>query len=313
MSRPPAGSSKKTMFSQDDYLAPLPLPTGQKPSDCLNIIWRKNDTFLDISHYSIGSAVALAWFQITFFLALTFTLNHFAPLAVWPMLLLGSVMVGMFILFLILILTRPAPLPMRFNRQRREVCYLHKNGAYWIVPWESVIATASQVSSTSQGGRITQGVLIISLENPDPEACDNTPDVTLSFNCGGGETAMALWECVRTYMEVGPDAITDNTSRFTRTKGILASYLDDLRDAAKRKGWFMTLLWDGFFGVFVFNTLLADLLERKKLYPLPDLDHPDIIEWSKPLPPEQWAKPSAELQAAFARLQAAADPARPAL
>ncbi|BAP40718.1 putative uncharacterized protein [Pseudomonas sp. StFLB209] len=116
---------------------------------------------------------------------------------------------------------------------------------------------------------------------------------------------MALWECIRTYMEVGPDAVVSiGTSRFTRTKGIFASYLDDLKEAAKRKGWFLTLLWDGFFGLFVFNVLLADYLERKKLYPLPDLDHPDIIEWSKPLPPEQWARPSAEFQAALAEYEA---------
>ncbi|GAB7529970.1 hypothetical protein PS3A_23810 [Pseudomonas sp. 3A(2025)] len=124
----------------------------------------------------------------------------------------------------------------------------------------------------------------------------------MGFGCGGGETAMALWECVRTYMEVGPDAVTDTTDRFSRKKGILATYLDDVLNAAKRKGWFMTLLWEGFFGLFIFNTLLIDVLERWKLYPLPDLDHPDIIEWSKPLPREQWASPSPELQAALAKM-----------
>ncbi|EPM97719.1 hypothetical protein A258_07917, partial [Pseudomonas syringae pv. actinidiae ICMP 19104] len=40
MSSHPAGTCQKKLFSQNDYLAPLPLPTGQQPVDSLNIIWR---------------------------------------------------------------------------------------------------------------------------------------------------------------------------------------------------------------------------------------------------------------------------------
>ena len=61
MSTPPAGTTEKRMFSRNDYLAPLPIPTGRKPSDVLNIIWRKNEVFLDIGNYSIGSAVMVLW------------------------------------------------------------------------------------------------------------------------------------------------------------------------------------------------------------------------------------------------------------
>jgi hypothetical protein len=41
----PAGTTKKRLLSRNDYLAPLPIPTGRKPSDVLNVIWRKNDVF----------------------------------------------------------------------------------------------------------------------------------------------------------------------------------------------------------------------------------------------------------------------------
>ncbi|PSS48258.1 hypothetical protein C6382_21005 [Pseudomonas sp. BBP2017] len=51
MSTPPAGTTKKRLLSHKDYLAPLPIPTGRKPSDVLNTIWRKNEVFLDISNY----------------------------------------------------------------------------------------------------------------------------------------------------------------------------------------------------------------------------------------------------------------------
>ncbi len=44
----PVGSSRKGLLSQDDYLAPPHIPTGQPPKDVLNTIWRKNDVFLDI-------------------------------------------------------------------------------------------------------------------------------------------------------------------------------------------------------------------------------------------------------------------------
>jgi hypothetical protein len=61
MSTPPVGTTKKRLLSRNDYLAPLPIPTGRKPSDVLNIIWRKNKVFIDIGNYSIGSAVMVIW------------------------------------------------------------------------------------------------------------------------------------------------------------------------------------------------------------------------------------------------------------
>ncbi|VVP61884.1 hypothetical protein PS870_06470 [Pseudomonas fluorescens] len=46
------------------------------------------------------------------------------------------------------------------------------------------------------------------------------------------------------------------------------------------------------------------MLQTWKLSPPPDLDYPDIIEWSKPLPPEQWAKRSPELEVAITKREA---------
>jgi hypothetical protein len=72
MSTPPAGTTKKRLLSRNDYLAPLPIPTGRKPSDVLNVIWRKNDVFLDVGSYSIGSAVMVMWPSVMVFLAMSF-------------------------------------------------------------------------------------------------------------------------------------------------------------------------------------------------------------------------------------------------
>jgi hypothetical protein len=298
MSTPPAGTTKKRLLSRNDYLAPLPIPTGRKPSDVLNVIWRKNEVFLDVGNYSIGSAVMVMWPMVMLFLGLAYFFED--PDA----LVLGACIMVIPILLLIHGLFREVPLPVRFNRQRREVCVPRDDGEYWIVPWETVTAAATQQSSVSQAGRTTMGLLIIGFENPDPQAKEDNKHYSLGFNCGGGTTAMALWECMRSYMEIGPEAVEDQTARFDWSKGIWATYLDDLVKAAKLRGWPLTLLWEGFCGIFIFNTLLIDVLERWKLNPPPDLPYPDIIEWSKPLPPEQWAKRSPELEAAIAEREA---------
>ena len=303
MSTPPAGTTKKRMFSRNDYLAPLPIPTGRKPSDVLNIIWRKNEAFLDVGNYSIGSAVMVLWPMVVLFAFMGYLFrNDHDDMHIFAV--MTTFIIGVPTFFLIQGLFREVPLPIRFNRQRREVCVPRENGEYWIVPWETVTAAATQQSSVSQAGKATMGLLVIGFENPDPQATEDNKHFSLGFNCGGGTTAMALWECMRSYMEIGPEAVEDQTARFDRSKGIWATYLDDLIKAAKLRGWFVTVLWEGFCGIFIFNTLLIDVLERWKLNPPPDLPHPDIIEWSKPLPADDWAKPSPELEAAIAQREA---------
>ena len=302
MSTPPAGTTKKGMFSRNDYLAPLPIPTGEKPSDVLNIIWRKNEVFLDIGNYSIGSAVMVLWPGVMLFLAMAYGLRNVAPDLSSFTLIGGGVITGVPALFLIQGLFREVPLPIRFNRQRREVCVPRDNGEYWIVPWETVTAAATQQSSVSQAGKATMGLLVIGFENPDPQATEDNKHFSLGFNCGGGTTAMALWECMRSYMDIGPDAAPDAVA--LNSGANLRYYIDYMTDKASERGWFLTLLWEGVFGVFIFNAPLATYLQRRKLYPPPDLPYPDIIEWSKPLPADDWAKRSAELEEAIAKREA---------
>ncbi|MEG1039656.1 MAG: hypothetical protein RSE94_07025 [Pseudomonas sp.] len=296
MSTPPAGTTKKRLFSRNDYLAPLPIPTGRKPSDVLNIIWRKNVVFLDIGNYSIGSAVMMiSLMGILFTLMYCITSNS---------IILGGglIIVGIPVCILIQSLFRVVPLPVRFNRQRREVCVPQADGEYWIVPWESVTAAATQHSSVSQGGKVTMGLLVIGFENPDPQANDEHKHYSMGFYCGGGTTAMALWECIRSYMEIGPDAAPEAVA--LDSGGSLRFFIDYMKDKAKTRGWFLTILWEGLVGTIIFNAPLAVYLQRKKLYPPPDLTYPAIIEWSKPLPPEQWAKRSPELEIAIAEREA---------
>jgi hypothetical protein len=293
MSTPPAGTTKKRIFSRDDYLAPLPIPTGENPEDVLNTIWRKSEVFIDIGNYSIGSAVMTMWPMVMLFLGLSYALNDL------DILILGVLIMVIPIFFLIQGLFREVPLPVRFNRQRREVCVPREDGNYWIVPWESVTAAATQHSSTSQAGKNTMGLLIIGFENPDPLAKEDNKHFWFGFNCGGGTTAMALWECTRSYMEIGPDAVPDSRvgiAPYEKTQ--IGSIITDLR-----KGNLLGVLW-GIFCITILGTYLAEKLQNLKLSYPPDLTHPDIIEWSKPLPPEQWAKRSPELEHAIAKREA---------
>jgi hypothetical protein len=296
---------------RNDYLAPLPIPTGRKPSDVLNIIWRKNEVFLDIGNYSIGSGVMTMWLMVMVVLAMSFFTRNLNSDFSRDILILGSVIVGIPALFLIQGLFREVPLPVRFNRQRREVCVPREDGEYWIVPWESVTAAATQQSSVSQAGKATMGLLIIGFENPDPLATEDNQHFSLGFNCGGGTTAMALWECMRSYMEIGPQVLpTTNDFEGGREKllgrsvfwGICCAYLDGIRQhlVAQEVGKAAWLV----IGAVFLGAPLAMMLQEWKLSPPPDLPHPDIIEWSKPLPPEHWAKRSPELEAAIAQREA---------
>ena len=299
MSTPPAGTTKKRMFSRNDYLAPLPIPTGEKPQDVLNTIWRKNDVFLDIGNYSIGSAVMVLWPGVMLFLSLAYGLRNISPDVSAFALIGGGIITGIPALFIIQGLFREVPLPVRFNRQHREVCVPRDNGEYWIVPWETVTAAATQQSSVSQAGKATMGLLVIGFENPDPLAKEDNKHFSLGFNCGGGTTAMALWECMRSYMEIGPEAVPVSrvgVAPYEETQ--IGSIISDLR-----KGNLFGVLW-GIFCITILGTYLAEKLQDLKLSHPPDLPYPDIIEWSKPLPPEQWAKRSPELEEAIAKREA---------
>src|SRR5690606_4030140 len=144
---------------------------------------------------------------------------------------------GIPILILLHSLTQPVPLPIRFNRQRREVCVPQKDGGYWIVPWEQVTAAATAVSSIGQHGKTTQGMLVVRFTNPDPNVREADRHFTLGFSCGGGTTAMCLWECMRSYMEIGPQAVPHLND------------LDNLRENLGGKGPFWGAWWTYYLGI----------------------------------------------------------------
>ncbi|KES22951.1 MULTISPECIES: hypothetical protein [Pseudomonas] len=288
MTLPPAGSQKQGLFSREDYLAPPAIPTGQPPRDVLNTIWRKNEVFLDIGQYSIGSFVIMLWPQLL--IAIWLLINVRDDGELFSMFsILFSFVIGIPLLMLLYSLAKPVSLPTRFNRQRREVCVPQKDGSYWIVPWETVVAQAIAMDSVGRHGKTTQGMLVVGFKNPDPNAKEGERDCSMGFSCGGGTTAMCLWECIRSYMEIGPKAVPDTRLGYrpyeeTQIGSIITSL---------RKGDILDVL-HGLFFVICLGTYFSEKLQNLKLAPPPDLTDPNIVEWSKPIPPEQWAKRSPE-------------------
>ncbi|KES22950.1 MULTISPECIES: hypothetical protein [Pseudomonas] len=312
MTLPPAGSQKQGLFSREDYLAPPAIPTGQPPRDVLNTIWRKNEVFLDIGQYSIGSFVMILWPLVlisVLYLYFSWTegaIDYFGGSA-----LLIFLVVGVPLLMLLYSLTKPVPPPTRFNRQRREVCVPQKDGSYWIVPWETVVAQAIAMDSVGRHGKTTQGMLVVGFKTPDPNAKEGERDCSMGFSCGGGTTAMRLWECMRSYMEIGPEAVPlendlEGTRKLLGGRGAIWGSIWMFYAGIKKHllaKEFGKALWL-IFTIVAFGTPLAAMLQTWKLAPPPDLTDPAIVEWSAPLPPEQWAKRSPEWDEAIRQREA---------
>lgn len=295
-----AGTTRSGPLWQDDYLAPPAIPTGEKASDVLNVIWRKNDVFLDIGEWALGSAVMVLHAGFFTAIAVLLLTGGFGG-ANLGLTVLYSIVMGIPILILLYGLTKPVPPPIRFNRQRREVCIQHKDGSVWFVPWESVKAIGTAVSSVGQHGRSTQGLLVIGFPNPkwNGKSAEGK-EYSLGLSCGGGRTAMVMWECIRSYMEIGPEAAPRCTYEGTKRQSFVSVLWMMLSQVGSklRKGDIPGVLYDLFF-IICLGAPLAGYLQVQKLAPPPDLTAPEAVEWSKPLPPEQWAKRSPELERAI--------------
>ena len=120
---------------------------------------------------------------------------------------------------------------------------------------------------------------------------------------------MAQWECIRSFMEIGPDAVPENSLNKANEvvqrggylgmwKGVALQLVDELRHGKFAKAC-MTFL-----GLTIFGIPWLAVLDTRKLAKIPDLTTPEVVEWSKPLPPKQWAKRSPELERAIAEREA---------
>lgn len=303
-----AGEVEQGLLWKQEHLAPLPIPTGQPASDLMNIIWRKNEVYLDIGSF----AMAAGWLTLHMGTVLVIvssiwiasTGDYWASLAILAV--MGGGLMGTLWYLFIKQWRKPLTPPIRFNRQRREVCITEPDGSYWFVPWERVYAIAPSATNLGTYGATKHGSLLLWFPLKDQEHETYGPDKkgwVLMVNPGGGISSMAQWECIRSFMEIGPDAAPDPSIIRNKGMSLWQSFTHDFRTAVKSRGWLLAFLWEGL-GSVVFNGFLLEHLLRKKLAHIPDLTAPEVVEWSKPLPPAQWAKRSPELELAIAEREA---------
>lgn len=179
--------------------------------------------------------------------------------------------------------------PIRFNRQRREVAYVAKRGQPpRFVPWEEVIACVTSGKVVTQYGTHNSFSLMIGIR--DSASGDvvwiTVPTASLML-------AISEWEAIRGYMEEGLSAVPRPISEEYQ-EGTVA-YFHMCREMYRDEHCYLRYLF-GFILIqfcsgWTLPCHIAAWVER-----LPKTSFPkSVVAWSKPLPPEQWQKPSAEL------------------
>jgi hypothetical protein len=316
------------------YLAPLPLPTPLPPHG--PHIGELNEVYMD---FGLGSPQVFMW-QMTLGgpFCITFSVIFLFPLFTG---FLGIIfgygwediwdsMIGMFdegrgnallVSPLILLIClgvwlhnhnkRAEIIPTRFNRQRREACFMPEDATEPVfVPWESLSAWVIEAQSATQYGIRRQYGMGIGFQHGEILT-------SVEFPCTGLPIAISHWEAIRGYMEFevndlksiqdpqdlqGPDDPPhEGLHTFHNAR---ARMHQQIREGSRNRlsGFFWYLyhvmtLWT------IPNYLTEWEIRRIKAmgqHTLPEA----MRQWSEPLPKEQWAKPSEELLRMSAQVHA---------
>ncbi len=333
---PHAGLIETFPSGQVTYLAPLPLPTELEAQDYANAVGEVNDTYMD---FGVGMPAVFGW-QMTVGGPFSFfcmcTIIFPAVLLVTGILLddpwsriiaiqknmfgvfaMTGAAAGAFALSMFLFITfrqlgqYREILPTRFNRQRREVCFVPKGKTQpIIVPWESLSAWVVEARGMTQYGTDIRYAMGVGFYHPP----DNE-QYSLEFHCVGFDLAVCNWEAIRAYMEYEVHTLKEIQDPLDLQnpgdpphEGLHTFYNARERMRRRRRerqvGFFYPFWWY-LYHVMTLWTLPNHLTEweirtiksiGRRAIPA------DMQAWSEPLPPEQWAKPSEKLQ----RLSAAA-------
>ncbi|WLG60651.1 hypothetical protein PSH90_17370 [Pseudomonas sp. FP1762] len=307
------------------YLAPLPLPTPMPPYG--PHIGELNDVYMDFGlgqpqvfmwQMTLGGPVSLAVMVIFIFPLITGMLGvvfGYGPTLIWES-IVGIFQAG----YESALLTEPLILliglgvwhhfhkkrlsliPTRFNRQRREVCFMPEGAIEPVfVPWESLSAWIIEAKGATQFGIHRQYGMGIGFYQGETL-------ISQEFQCAGLELAISHWEAIRGYMEYevndlksiqdlqdlqGPD---DPPHEGLHTfRNARARMHQQIREGHRSRlsGFFWYL-----YHVMTLWTIPNRLVEWevRRLERIGKQALPEVMRaWSEPLPKEQWAKPSEEL------------------
>ncbi|MGS0736092.1 hypothetical protein ACVBEG_05850 [Pseudomonas sp. GG8] len=222
----------------------------------------------------------------------------------------GSIGAGlMFGLFIVISLNHLAKyetlVPTRFNRQRREVCFVPTGQTEPIfVPWESLSAWVVQARGVTQYGLNIQYAMGLGFYHPPHDQ-----QYTLEFHCAGVELAICNWEAIRAYMEYEVHTLKEIQDPLDLQgpndlphEGLHTFYNARERMRRRRKagevGWSYPFWWY-LYHVMTLWTLPNHLTEWeiRRIKSMGRAAVPEAMQaWSAPLPDAEWAKPSEKLQ-----------------
>ena len=308
---PRAGDTEKQLGTEAFYLAPIPVPTGVAAFSSKQLHKHTNEEHMDFAtgtatleygaRSGIGVIVCLIMFFFTIAIGMGISehIRYGAPVFeitkifllpnwyLWTFVTLLALMYTYYFLRAVQKLTSSSPI--RFNRQRREVAYVPKRGQpARFVPWEKVIACVTSGQVITQYGTHNSFSLMIGLRDAD------SGDVLwLTVPTGSLMLAVGEWEAIRVYMEEGPSALPQLMSE-EHEEGTVA-YFHFCRRVYRGNHSYVRYLF-GFMLIqfcsgWTLPCHIAAWVER-----LPKTSFPkSVIEWSKPIPREQWQKPSEEL------------------
>jgi len=307
------------------YLAPLPLPTPLPPHG--PHIGELNEVYMD---FGLGSPQVFSWqvilggpFTLAFMIAFLFPLIGGFMFSLFGMgwddishaiegifheaygLALQTSFITLFIGLCVWLHNhnkRAEIIPTRFNRQRREVCFMPEDATEPVfVPWESLSAWVIEAQNATQYGIRRQFGMGIGFQHGETLT-------SVEFPCVGLPIAISHWEAIRGYMEFevndlksiqdpqdlqGPDDPPhEGLHTFHNARARMHQQIrDGQRGRVSGFFWYIyhvMTLWT------VPNYLTE--WEIRRLQKMAPHALPDVMrQWSEPLPKEQWVKPSAEL------------------
>ena len=318
-----AGDTQAIPGGRITYLAPLPLLTGQPPLDMSKAVSELNDTWLDFGG---------GWPSVSIWQLITGTLCAFLLLCalVFPaliLLLMPSIspenFISLYKIFLWLGVIGGAAgllimclgyysgmknlkrsIPIRFNRQRREVCFTLTDTQETVyVPWESLMAWVVEARGATQYGVQQQYGMGVGYAHPETGQW-----LKLEFMAAGLPLAISNWEAIRAYMEYEVHSLHDiQDPHLPRGKDDPPwEGVHTLRNARRwmrerrakgEVGPVFTFFWYAYHVIELWNLpgYLTEWEAKRLMKSRPKLRPAEVEEWSKPLPREQWAKPSEEL------------------
>ncbi|WCP65916.1 hypothetical protein LYZ37_08435 [Vibrio tubiashii] len=325
--RPLAGEVRTYPLGEALFFSPKPLPSVRVSPNSLgesNQILEINDTYMDIGQSNQGKAfqaqLVIFWVMLATFVVLSvfiFSANimkdthqgFFKTLSViiqenWGALILAIMLPSTFGWSAVInsSLKKARQKPIRFNRQRREVCYFEGGSKTpTIVPWEETVSWVSIYKGFTGSAIVSNVTFGIAL--PDSSGKDYW---MFKRPVGLMEEGQRSWEIIRCYMEEEPEywatkAQNEDRKSFDASRNRLRKkFRESHRPLFALSMSDPTASYFNMFGYYAFNILcfwklpyiVSEWDSRISMANFP----PEVNEWSKPLPREEWAKPSEDLR-----------------